>query len=86
MADDSTAEKIARAILQVFKERNRRVGESVIRELLQSTVAPPGGPYTEADINEGLQYAGREGWVNIQGTQIHLNPKGKNAMRQVDGA
>ena len=86
MADVATTEKIARAILQVFKDRNRRVGESVIREQLQATVAPPGGPYTEADFDEALRYAGREGWVNIQGTQIHLNPKGKNAMRQAGGA
>jgi hypothetical protein len=85
MADVPTAEKVARAILQVFKERNRRVGESVIREQLQSAVAPPDGPYAVADFDEGLQYAEREGWVKTQGTQVHLNPRGKNAMRQAGG-
>jgi hypothetical protein len=73
MATGPTPEESARLILSFFKDHNRRAGEALMLDLVNTEFSTRGG--RADDFNAGMEYALDQGWIEMPSS---------NAMRLTD--
>ena len=75
MAEVPYTDESARAILQIFADKNVRAGGGLMAGAVNMTFLND-QKYRAEDYAAGLSYAVEKGWLTIEGTKIRLTETG----------
>jgi hypothetical protein len=77
MRNSDPAEHSARMVLSILRDHNPPIGAHIS---LTSLTAEFRESLTEAELLAGLDYAGRQGWLVIDGSDIRVTEAGLRAV------